>query len=81
MEGIALDDFVAQRGILHVDYIKRNIEGAERLAILGMDEVARITDHICISPDFGGSTPRFAGSAPPVDLGELWIKSGFRVSM
>ena len=80
MEGIALDDFVAQRGILHVDYIKRNIEGAERLAILGMDEVARITDHICISPDLGGSTP-LSGFRTPVDLGELWIESGFRSQM
>ncbi len=56
VEGIALDDFVVQRGILHVDYIKMNIEGAERLAILGMDELAKITDHICIScHDFLGT--------------------------
>jgi len=56
VEGIALDDFVVQRGISHIDYIYMNIEGAERLAIQGMDRVAQITDHMCIScHDFLGT--------------------------
>lgn len=49
VEGTTLDDFVHEREISHIDYLKMNIEGAERLAIAGMDHVADITDHICIS--------------------------------
>jgi FkbM family methyltransferase len=76
VEGIALDDFVVQRGISHVDYIKMNIEGAERLAILGMDELAKITDHICIScHDFLGT--EWGTTSEQV---RAWLESkGFRV--
>jgi hypothetical protein len=56
VDGIALDDFVMQRGITHIDYLKMNIEGAERLAIRRMETVARTTDHVCIScHDFLGT--------------------------
>lgn len=56
VQGITLDDFVEERGIDHVDYLFMNIEGAERLAIRGMDRVAQMTDHICIScHDFLGT--------------------------
>jgi len=50
VDGIALDDFIMQRGITHIDYLKMNIEEAERLAIRRMETVARTTDHVCISP-------------------------------
>jgi FkbM family methyltransferase len=56
VNGITLDEFVSQRSISHIDYLYMNIEGAERLAIQGMDRVARITDHVCIScHDFLGT--------------------------
>lgn len=76
VEGMALDDFVAQRDITHIDYIKMNIEGAERLAIQGMEEVARMTDHICIScHDFLGT--EWGSTSGRV---HSWLESkGFRV--
>jgi FkbM family methyltransferase len=49
VSGMTLDTFVRDRQIAHIDYIKMNIEGAERLAVLGMEYTARLTDHICIS--------------------------------
>ena len=56
VDGIALDDFIMQRGITHIDYLKMNIEEAERLAIRRMETVARTTDHVCIScHDFLGT--------------------------
>jgi FkbM family methyltransferase len=56
VDGITLDDFVANQRISHIDYLYMNIEGAERLAIQGMDRVAQITDHMCIScHDFLGT--------------------------
>lgn len=76
VEGIALDDFIAQRGIAHIDYVKMNIEGAERLAIQGMEEAARIIDHICIScHDFLGT--EWGATSEQV---HVWLESkGFRV--
>jgi FkbM family methyltransferase len=76
VHGITLDDFVLQRGISHIDYIKMNIEGAERLAIQGMEEVARITDRVCIScHDFLGT--EWGKTSHQV---RAWLESkGFRV--
>jgi FkbM family methyltransferase len=76
VEGIALDDFASQQGISHIDYIKVNIEGAEVLALQGMEAVARLTDHLCISchdflgTDWGRTSERVRS----------WLESkGFRV--
>jgi len=76
VEGVALDDFVVQRDISQIDYLYMNIEGAERLAIRGMEEVARITDHICIScHDFLGT--EWGSTSEEV---RAWLKAkGFRV--
>ena len=76
VDGITLDDFVAQRSISHIDYIYMNIEGAERLAIQGMDQVAKITDHFCIScHDFLGT--EWGRTSEEI---RAWLKArGFRV--
>ncbi len=47
--GISMDDLCAREGITRIDFLKMNIEGAERVAIQGMGETIRHTRHICIA--------------------------------
>ena len=47
--GMSLDDVCEKNGISHIDYLKMNIEGAERLAIRGMTTVIRKTRFITIA--------------------------------
>ena len=49
VDGISLDEFVHQRGIDRVNFLKMNIEGAERLALSGMTRTLAITRHVAIS--------------------------------
>ena len=54
-------DYIFRSHVLsRVDFLKMNIEGAERLALSGMKEMVRKTKHVCISchdflADSGGS--------------------------
>jgi FkbM family methyltransferase len=55
-----LDDIARELGIETIDFLKMNIEGAERLALGGMEEMIGRTRHVCISchdfmADRGGS--------------------------
>jgi FkbM family methyltransferase len=43
-----LDDFVAERGIELIDFLKMNIEGAERYAIEGMTATRQLVRNVCI---------------------------------
>jgi FkbM family methyltransferase len=47
--GVTLDAVCAGLDIDHVDLLKMNIEGAERLAMRGMGRTAAMTRHICIA--------------------------------
>ncbi len=49
INGISIDEFCEKHSIHHVDYLKMNIEGAERFAISGMKETIRKIDHVCIA--------------------------------
>ena len=44
-----LDEIAQELGITSIDLLKMNIEGAERLAIRGLDGVIASTRHVCIS--------------------------------
>ena len=46
---LSLDELVARDGVRHIDFLKMNIEGAEALAIQGMEHTLRITKALCIS--------------------------------
>jgi FkbM family methyltransferase len=51
-----LDEICRQHGVERVDLLKMNIEGAERLAIAGMEQVIRRTRYACIAcHDFRGA--------------------------
>jgi FkbM family methyltransferase len=45
----SLDNLCEELNIDHIDFLKMNIEGAERLAIKGMQQTIRSTEHICIA--------------------------------
>lgn len=49
IEGITLDEFVKNHGIHKIDYIKMNIEGAERDALLGMEHTLNKISNIVIA--------------------------------
>ncbi len=44
-----IDTIAAELGIRHIDLLKMNIEGAERLAIGGLETLVDKTRHVCIS--------------------------------
>jgi FkbM family methyltransferase len=47
--GVSLDELVQRESVKRVGFLKMNIEGAEALAIQGMEETLRITRALCIS--------------------------------
>jgi FkbM family methyltransferase len=60
VEGTTLDNIFWSQGLSHVDFLKMNIEGAEKLALHGMGEMIKRTKNVCISchdflADEGGS--------------------------
>lgn len=44
-----LDRIVEQQGLRRIQFLKMNIEGAERLAIRGMEETLKKTEVVCVS--------------------------------
>ena len=75
-----IDTVAARLGVTDVDLLTMNIEGAERLAIGGLDGIIATTEHVCIScHDF------LAKDGGPEDLRtkamvrEFLVDHGFRV--
>lgn len=51
-----LDEICRQQGLRRIDLLKMNIEGAERRAIAGMEQVMKMTRYACIAcHDFRGA--------------------------
>jgi FkbM family methyltransferase len=49
VEAVTLDDLAKRCGVDRIDLLKMNIEGAERLAVCGMSEIAPRVRHVVIS--------------------------------
>jgi len=77
-----LDDIFRSQELSRVDFLKMNIEGAERLALSGMGEMVRKTKNVCIScHDFladGGGANEFRTKA---DVIAFLKQNGFVVSL
>jgi FkbM family methyltransferase len=76
-----LDGFVEARGIARIDFLKMNIEGAERLALKGMRKSIAMTDNVCICcHDFLADRP---GGSPDMRTKELvqrfLVENGFDI--
>jgi FkbM family methyltransferase len=78
--GISLDELVERENVQRIDFLKMNIEGAEALAIRGMDRTLRVTRALCIScHDFradGGEGEFFRTTQLIQDCVE---RTGFRI--
>jgi FkbM family methyltransferase len=77
-----LDRFVEQRGIGRIDFLKMNIEGAERLALRGMQKAIGMTGNVCICcHDFLADRP---GGSPDMRTKELvqrfLVDNGFQIT-
>ena len=46
---VRFDDLAAEHGIQRIDFLKMNIEGAERLALLGCEKALRRARFVCIA--------------------------------
>jgi FkbM family methyltransferase len=46
---VTLDDLCREQGVTRVDLLKMNIEGAERFALPGAEEVLAHTRHVCVA--------------------------------
>ena len=49
IEGVTVDEICKRLRVDHIDLLKMNIEGAERLAIEGMTEILGKTRYVCIA--------------------------------
>jgi len=76
VEAITIDDLIVSEELDHIDFLKMNIEGAERLAIAGMDNTVDRIGRMAIScHDFLG-TPWGTSR----ELVQTWLVShGFEV--
>lgn len=78
--GITLDEFIARENLERIDFLKMNIEGAEALAVRGMERTFRMTRALCIScHDFladGGGDESFRTKTAVQDAVR---RAGFRV--
>lgn len=48
-EGITLDEFVKKNNIKKIDYVKMNIEGAEKIALMGMEDSLNKISNIVVA--------------------------------
>ena len=80
VRGRRIDAIAAELGIERIDLLKMNIEGAERLAIRGLDGVIERTRHVCI-----GCHDFLADAGGPDEMRtkalvrEFLVDNGFRV--
>jgi FkbM family methyltransferase len=49
VKGVRFDDLAAQHGIERIDFLKMNIEGAERSALPGCEQALRRARYVCIA--------------------------------
>lgn len=68
--GVGLDDLYADRGLDAVDFLKMNIEGAERLALARAHDALARTRHVCIAcHDFmSARSPELATRSLAIDV-------------
>ena len=77
---LSLDDLCREDGVTHIDFLKMNIEGAERHAIEGATETIGRVRHVCVAcHDFlAGADDRLRTKAIVVAFLE---RHGFRVTL
>lgn len=72
-----MDTLMNEHGLTRIDLLKINIEGAERLAILGMNEAIRVTRNVAISCHDFLATPENSSTKTLVEVTEFLERNGF----
>jgi FkbM family methyltransferase len=79
--GLRLDDVCQQSGLKDIAFIKMNIEGAERYALLGMEAVLRFTRQICVAcHDFRSENGHGEQYRTRVFVEQFLSKNGFSIT-
>ncbi len=77
-----VDDLMRVLGIEHIDFLKMNIEGAEREAIVGMESAITRTASLCIAcHDFLAERGFDSALATKALVVEFLVSHGFEVTM
>ena len=79
VESITLDDYFSEQQV-SIDVIKMDIEGAEMLALLGMDKVIKRTPSLKIFTEFRPAELRACGSSPEEFLYKV-TEYGFKLHL
>lgn len=75
-----LDDLCRVRNVSHIDFVKMNIEGAERHALLGMKAMMASIDKICVAcHDFRADLGHGEELRTRAFVEDFLTKSGFKV--
>jgi hypothetical protein len=81
VKSTSLDELVDDLALERIDFIKMNIEGAEKLAIQGMDRTLRKTRTVCIScHDFKADQDGDEALRTKTAVREFLVEKGFRVT-
>jgi FkbM family methyltransferase len=81
VQAMSLDELVDDLALARVDFIKMNIEGAEKLAIQGMDRTMKKTATVCIScHDFKADQVGDEALRTKTAVREFLVEKGFTVT-
>jgi FkbM family methyltransferase len=81
VKATSLDELVDDLALARIDFIKMNIEGAEKLAIRGMDRTLKKTGTVCIScHDFKADQDGDEALRTKTAVREFLVEKGFRVT-
>lgn len=75
-----MDTLMHEHGLTRIDLLKINIEGAEKLAIQGMDEAIRVTRNVAISCHDFLATPQDRGTATLAEVTAFLERAGFTLT-
>ena len=79
---VRFDDLAAERSIDRIDFLKMNIEGAERWALPGCEQALRRTRHVCIAAhDFRAERGEGAEFRTLEFVKEYLLRAGFEIVM
>jgi FkbM family methyltransferase len=80
VEGVTLDRLMVKLGVDTIDFIKMNIEGAEKVALAGMTESIQRTKFVNIScHDFLAARSDLEGMRTKETVREFLLKNGFEI--
>lgn len=81
VDAVPLDSIVEKYALTEIDFIKMNIEGAEKLAILGMSKTLAMTRSVCICcHDFKADRDGDESLRTRAVVSEFLIKNGFEIT-